>query len=120
VQRVRGSSALALLTLTIALAMPSVAGAWRRPTSGEAQHIRAAALRSLHGRGWRAHVARVSTVRARYRYATASVDNSRTGVGGEMILRRTGSGWHQLFLGTDEFCSAKAPRAVLRDLGFGC
>lgn len=109
-----------LLALLVALTLPVVANAWRRPTSGESQAIRSAALRSLHGKGWHAHVIRVSTVRAKYRYATASVDNTLTGVGGEMILRRTGSGWHRLFLGTDEFCTTNAPRAVLRDLGFRC
>jgi len=114
-------SALALIGLLVALTLATAtASAWRRPSAGESRAITAAALRSLHGKGWHAHPNRVSTVRARYRYASASVENRRSGVGGEMILRRTGSGWQRLFLGTDEFCSAGAPRAVLRDLGFGC
>jgi hypothetical protein len=109
-----------MLALLLALTLPAAAGAWRRPTAGESRAIRTAALATLHGRSWRARAVRVSTVRVKYRYATASVDNSRTGVGGEMILRRTSSGWHRLFLGTDGFCTASAPRAVLRDLGFSC
>ena len=77
-------------------------------------------MQALHGSHWRVSGIRISTVGSRYRYAAASVENSRTQVGGEMILRRRNGRWREVFLGTDAFCSAHAPRAVLRDLGFGC
>lgn len=37
-----------------------------------------------------------------------------------MILRRDGTRWRRIFLGTDGFCAVAAPRRVLHDLGFGC
>lgn len=92
----------------------------RRPTRATATAIRSAALRSLHGTGWQVSNIRVTTVRAAHRYASASVENARTGVGGEMILRRGDRRWRSIFLGTNDFCEARAPRAVLRDLGFPC
>lgn len=101
-------------------ATPTASAARRRPTRAESAAIRSAALRSLHGSGWRVSAIRVSTVRAKHGYASAAVDNSATGVGGEMILRRDGKRWRRVFLGTDGFCEADAPKRVLRDLGFGC
>ncbi|MGZ4825642.1 MAG: hypothetical protein ACXVZT_13560, partial [Terriglobales bacterium] len=74
-----------VLVVAVGLALPVGSSAWRRPTSGEAAAIKAAALRTLHGGGWRAHAVRLSTVRSTYRYATASVDNNRTEAGGEPV-----------------------------------
>lgn len=109
------------ITLTAAalVAVPP-ALASRAPSRAESSAIRSAALRTMHGSGWRVSGIRISTVPSTYRYAKASVDNARTGVGGEMILRRKSGHWSRVFLGTDGFCGAQAPRAVLRDLGFGC
>lgn len=92
----------------------------RAPTKSEAAAIRKAALRSLHGSGWKVSAIRVSTVPTKHRYAKAAVDNRATGVGGEMILWRDAGRWRRIFLGTDGFCDANAPKRVLRDLGFGC
>lgn len=109
---------LALTAGALGVAAPALAS--RAPSKSEAAHIRAGALRSLHGKGWHVSHIRVSTARPSGHYSSAAVDNSRTGVGGEMILRRKGSTWRSIFLGTDGFCDAKAPVGVLRDLGFGC
>ena len=61
-----------------------------------------------------------STVTRTARYARAAVDNTRTGVGGEMLLARRDGRWRRLFLGTNDFCTAPLPRAALADLGFRC
>jgi hypothetical protein len=61
---------------------------------------------------------RVSTVSNHY--AKAAVQQGRRGPAGEMILHLRHGIWHEAFLGTDEFCSAPAPKRVLDDLGFGC
>jgi len=92
----------------------------RRATSAEAAAVRRAALRTLHGSGWRVSNVRLSTVKSTHGYASAAVDNSVTGVGGEMLLRRTGTRWARAFLGTNDFCVSGLPRSVLRDLGFRC
>jgi hypothetical protein len=115
---VRRISLLAML-LTVAFgALASPAAASRRPTSGEAKEIRAGALLSLQGHGWRVSGVRVSTVSSHY--AKAAVQQGRNGPGGEMILRLRHGIWHQSFLGTNDFCTAPVPRRVLDDLGFGC
>lgn len=111
---------MGVLALLAALAVAAVATASRRPTGAETRAIRSAAVRTLHGSGWQVSGIRVSTVRTRYRYAKAAVDNRRTGVGGDMILRKRYGRWARIFLGTDGFCTVHAPRGVLRDLGFGC
>lgn len=116
-----GASFLATLLCGLALvSLAPRAEASRAPSASEARAIRAAALRTLHGRGWRVSRIRVSTVRTADRYAKAAVDNFRTGVGGEMILRRHAGRWRRIFLGTSEFCRAHAPVGVLDDLGFRC
>lgn len=112
-------SSLALAVAVVALTY-TPAAAWRKPSRSESRSIKAAAVRSLQGRGWSARAQRVTTVSTRYRYATASVDNSRFGVGGEMILRRVDGVWARVFLGTNDFCGVRIPRAALRDLGFAC
>lgn len=92
----------------------------RAPTKSEAAAIRRAAQRSLHGSGWKVSAIRVSTARTKHRYAKAAVDNRATGVGGEMILWRDAGRWQRIFLGTNDFCDANAPKRVLNDFGFGC
>lgn len=109
-----------LLAAACALALPTVAAGSRSPTAAESAAIRAAALSSLDGKGWRVTGIRVSTVPAKHRHASASVGNRATGVGGSMILRRSHGAWRRIFLGTGDFCDAPAPAAVLRDLGFAC
>ncbi len=116
----RRACVLALVLCAASLAGPAASPASRAPSRSEARAIRAGALRALHGTGWVVSHIRISTVSGRYRYAKASVDNTGTGVGGEMILRGAGGRWRSVFLGTDGFCSAGVPRRVLRDLGFGC
>lgn len=117
-QRACRVKAYAQLRVTVASTSRATAAS-RRPTAAEKTAIRRAALRSLHGSGWRVSAIRVSTVRGVHRYAKAAVDNV-SGVGGEMILRRDGTRWRRIFLGTDGFCDVAAPRRVLHDLGFGC
>lgn len=72
----------------------------------------------LQGSGWRISGIRVSTVNTDY--AKAAVLQTGSGAAGEMILELRHGIWHELFLGTDGFCSAHVPKAVLDDLGFGC
>lgn len=117
-QRACRVKAYAQLRVTVA-PPPLAIAASRRPTATETRAIRSAALRSLHGSGWRVTGIRVSTIPGRHRYAKAAADNV-SGVGGEMILRRDGTRWRRIFLGTDGFCDVAAPRRVLHDLGFGC
>lgn len=117
--RLRFVVAIALVLVAVALLAPA-AIASRAPTRAETRAIRAAALRSLHGAGWKVSHIRITTVKTRYRYAKAAVNNSRTGVGGEMILRYRNRRWSRLFLGQNDFCTVRAPVAVLDDLGFGC
>jgi hypothetical protein len=90
----------------------------RRPTRQEAREIKTDAKLYLSGRGWQVSGIRISTVDGHY--AKAAVQQGRNGPGGEMILRLRHGIWHELFLGTDGFCSARAPKRVLDDLGFGC
>jgi hypothetical protein len=94
------------------------AEASRRPTRQEANEIRTDAKLYLHGRNWRVSGIRVSTVNGLY--AKAAVQQGRNGPGGEMLLRLRHGIWHEVFLGTDGFCSAKVPKRVLNDLGFRC
>jgi hypothetical protein len=94
------------------------AQASRRPSRNEAREIRADARLYLQGSGWRVSGIRISTVNGNY--AKAAVQQGRYGPGGEMILRLRHGIWHEVFLGTSDFCRASAPRRVLRDLGFRC
>jgi hypothetical protein len=94
------------------------AQAARLPTRQEAIEIRQDAQLYLHGHGWRVRGIRVSTVSNHY--AKAAVQQGLRGPGGEMILRLRHGIWHEAFLGTDEYCSAPAPKRVLDDLGFHC
>lgn len=96
----------------------AAADASRRPTSQEAKEIRTDAKLDLQGRGWRVSAIRVSTVNGHY--AKAAVQQGQNGPGGEMILLLRHGIWHESFLGTDGFCSARVPKRVLDDLGFGC
>jgi len=107
--------AQANLTITGGASMSS-----RAPTSSESKAIRRAALRSLTGSGWKVSHIRVSKVSGRYRYAKAAVDNTQTGIGGEMLLRGRNGSWKKVFLGTDGFCDAPIPKRALNDLGFDC
>ena len=72
----------------------------------------------LSGSGWQVSGIRVSTVNRNY--AKAAVRNSHSGAGGEMILYLRHGIWRDVFNGTNDFCTASAPRRVLRDLGFRC
>lgn len=108
------------MVLTCVLILAAPASASRKPTSAEAQAIRAAALHSLHGSGWIVSHIRVSTVQIVYQYASAAVDQHPSGVGGEMILQGRDGRWSSLFLGTSDFCTAAAPVIALNDLGFQC
>jgi hypothetical protein len=94
------------------------AEASRRPTPREATEIRTDAKLDLQGRGWRVSAIRVSTVNGHY--ATAAVQQGHSGPGGEMILALRHGIWHEVFLGTDGFCTAHVPKRVLDDLGFHC
>jgi hypothetical protein len=82
------------------------------------REIRKDAKLYLTGSGWRVSAIRLSTVDGHY--AKAAVQQSRGGPGGEMILRLRHGIWHQVFLGTNEFCSAPVPKRVLNDLAFRC
>jgi hypothetical protein len=101
-----------------ALVLAASAHASRPPKQQEAREIRKDAKLYLEGRGWLVSAIRVSTVRRRY--AKAAVRRGRSGPRGEMILHLRHGIWHEVFLGTDGFCSAPAPRHTLDDLGFGC
>lgn len=116
----RTAQVLLAIAVVCTLLLTPAAQASRPATSAEADAIRRAAVRTLEGRGWRVSHIRVSTARTGDRYAAAAVDNARTGVGGEMILRHHAGRWSRLFLGTNDFCTAAAPRAALNDLGFRC
>ncbi|WP_372790920.1 hypothetical protein [Paraconexibacter sp.] len=118
--RTSRTAVVALLLVLCAGPLVATSNASRRATSSEARAIRAAVLRSLDGSGWRVSSIRVASVRSTYRYAKATVSHRRTGVGGLMILRRKRMRWSRVYLGTDGFCRAKAPRNVLRNLGFRC
>jgi hypothetical protein len=112
---------LLIIALVLGLLCPIVTGAAeasRRPTRQEAAEIRTDAKLALQGRGWTVSGIRVSTVNNHY--AKAAVQQRKNGPGGEMILRLRHGIWHEFFLGTDDFCSAKVPKRVLDDLGFGC
>jgi hypothetical protein len=115
-----GNAFRALMVLTCVLILAAPASASRKPTSAEAQAIRAAALHSLHGSGWIVSHIRVSTVQIVYQYASAAVDQHPSGVGGEMILQGRDGRWSSLFLGTSDFCTAAASVIALNDLGFQC
>ena len=115
---VRRLSLVAMLLVLGFGALASTGAASRRPTSGEAKEIRAGALLSLQGHGWRVSGVRVSTVSSHY--AKAAVQQGRNGPAGEMILRLRHGIWHQSFLGTNDFCTAPVPKRVLDDLGFRC
>lgn len=115
-----GSALTGVLVVAFALILAAPAGASRNPTGAEAKEIRAAALRSLHGSGWIVTHIRVSTVQIVYEYASAAVDQHPSGVGGEMILQGRNGRWSELFLGTNDFCTANAPVIALNDLGFQC
>src|ERR1700682_6121023 len=90
------------------------ADASRRPTSQEAREIRAGAKLDLQGRGWGVSAIRVSKVNGDY--ASAAVQQGQNGPGGEMILLLRHGIWHEVFLGTDGFCTAPVPKRVLDDL----
>lgn len=105
-------------SLVVSLFGAAVAAASRPPTAQEAKEIKASAKLYLHGGGWHVGGIRVSSVDVRY--AKAAVQQGRSGPGGEMILFLRHGIWHELFLGTDGFCTATVPKRVLDDLGFGC
>jgi hypothetical protein len=107
-----------IIVLVLGLLGAGSAEASRRPTRQESKEIKTDAKLYLQGRGWRVSGIRVSTVNTQY--AKAAVQRGKNGPGGEMILRLRHGIWHEVFLGTDGFCSAKAPKRVLDDLGFSC
>jgi hypothetical protein len=104
--------------LTLVLGLGIDAHASRLPTRQETREIRADAKLYLEGGAWRVSGIRVSTVNGHY--AKAAVQQGQRGPGGEMILYLRHGIWHEAFLGTNEFCSARVPRRVLKDLGFRC
>ena len=105
-----------LLAFVVCLGVDAHAS--RSPTHQETREIREDAKLYLTGRGWQVSGIRVSTVRDHY--AKAAVQQGQRGPAGEMILHLRHGIWHEVFLGTDEFCSARAPKRVLDDLGFRC
>lgn len=117
---VRGKFRGAVLvgTLLMALILSGPALASRKPTVMESKEIRASAVLYLQGKSWSVSGIRVSTVNRNY--AKAAVQQGASGPGGEMILYQRHGIWHEVFLGTDGFCSTRAPKKVLDDLGFGC
>jgi hypothetical protein len=104
--------------LTLVLGLGVDAHASRSPTRQEAREIRQDAPLYLEGRGWRVSGIRVSSVSQNY--AKAAVQQGQRGPAGEMILHLRHGIWHEAFLGTNEFCSARVPKRVLNDLGFRC
>jgi len=104
------------IVLTLVLGLGVDAHASRSPTRQEAREIRQDAPLYLEGRGWR--VSGMSTVSQNY--AKAAVQQGQRGPAGEMILHLRHGIWHEAFLGTNEFCSARVPKRVLNDLGFRC
>src|SRR5437588_7939314 len=108
---------LAIATV-LTLAIAANAQASRAPTKGEAREIKAGALLSLQGSGWRVSHIRVSTVSSHY--SKAAVQQGANGAAGEMILKLRHGIWHQIFLGQNDFCAVSAPKSVLDDLGFRC
>jgi hypothetical protein len=104
--------------LTLVLGLGVYAHASRSPTRQETREIREDAKLYLKGRGWRVSGIRVSTVSNQY--AKAAVQQDGRGPAGEMILHLRHGIWHEAFLGTNEFCSARVPKRVLNDLGFRC
>jgi hypothetical protein len=104
--------------LTLVLGLGVDAHASRSPTRQEAREIREDAKLYLKGRGWRVSGIRVSTVSDHY--GKAAVQQGQRGPAGEMILHLRHGIWHEAFLGTDEFCTARVPKRVLNDLGFRC
>jgi hypothetical protein len=104
--------------LTFVLGLGVDASASRAPTRRETREIRQDAVLYLEGHGWQVSGIRVSTVDRSY--SKAAVQKGRRGPAGEMILHLRHGIWHEAFLGTDEFCSAPAPKRVLNDLGFRC
>ena len=104
--------------LTLVLGLGVDAHASRSPTRQEAREIREDAKLYLKGRAWRVSGIRVSTVSDHY--GKAAVQQGQRGPAGEMILHLRHGIWHEAFLGTDEFCSARVPKRVLNDLGFRC
>lgn len=107
---------LALLAFLVGQGVSAYAS--RSPTRQEATEIREDAKLYLEGRGWQVSAIRVSTVSQSY--AKAAVHQGQRGPAGEMILHLRHGIWHEAFLGTNDFCSAPAPRRVLNDLGFRC
>jgi hypothetical protein len=109
-----------LLVVVCVLGLLAAVGAEasRRPTTREATEIRTDAKLYLRGRGWRVSAIRVSTVNGQY--ASAAVQQGQNGPGGEMILLLRHGIWHEVFLGTDGFCTAHVAKQVLNDLGFRC
>ncbi len=110
-----------LLAASAALTLAPAGALAARPASPvEARHVRAAGLATLHGPGWTVTHVRISTVApSHWKYASAAVDNTRTGVGGEMLLRGRAGRWAVKFLGTDDFCASGLPLRVVEDLGLG-
>jgi hypothetical protein len=107
-----------IAALLVSLVVAVGAQASRRPSQQESKEIQADAKLYLQGGGWRVSGIRVSSVNGHY--AKAAVKQGKAGTGGEMILQLRHGIWHEAFLGSDGFCSAKVPKRVLDDLGFGC
>lgn len=114
----RRSVILLAASLALVVGFGLDAQASRSPTSQEAREIRADAKLYLTGRGWKVSGIRVSSVNGSY--AKAAVQQGQRGPAGEMILHLRHGIWHEVFLGTSEFCSAHVPKRVLNDLGFRC
>ena len=114
------AGAVLALAVGVLLAAAAPTDATRRPTSKEARAIRAAALRTLDGPGWKVDGIRVSTAKTRNRYARANVELRPDGPGGLMLLGTKRGRWRRLFLGTNDFCEAPVPKRVLADFGFAC
>jgi hypothetical protein len=104
--------------LCIPLLLGASAQASRNPTRTESREIHESAKLYLEGKGWHVSGIRISTVNGHY--AKAAVRQAGYGPGGQMILLLRHGIWHEVFLGTSEFCRAHVPRQVLEDLGFHC
>jgi hypothetical protein len=111
-------SVVALLIVSAFALSGSTALASRAPSRSEAAAIRADVPLYLTGGGWHVSGIRISTVNSHY--AKAAVQQGRNGAGGEMILFLRHGIYHEVFLGTNDFCTAAVPKRVLRDLGFRC
>jgi hypothetical protein len=115
------SAALALLAIgATLLSLAAPAAADRRPSKVEARAIKRVAMKKCGSPDCRFHRSRVSTKNARFAWA----DVTHEGFSGVLVKRPTRRsrrfrvvGWQGGGIGLCRYWRARAPAAVLRDLG---